>query len=171
MCVCVCVCVCLCVCVCVSWLEPTPHINQRRRDNNKNKIFAFEGGGPWRQRGKLSKNAGFRGKRHDNKILKVEILLSRHFVVIAQAPNKMSLVCLRAAHANGHPRWAYLRNRGCRNPQANAWYRSIQNYYPRIIIFYELIRRGVIYYAGKFSPQIISFELIMRGNSASHYVD
>ena len=28
----------------------------------------------------------FRGKRHDNKILKVQILLSRNFVVIAQAP-------------------------------------------------------------------------------------
>ena len=35
---------------------------------------------------KSSKNAGFRGKRHDNKILKVQILLSRNFVVIAQAP-------------------------------------------------------------------------------------
>ena len=59
---------------------------QRRRDDNKNKIFAFEGGGPWGQRGKSCKNACFRGKRHDNKILKVQILLSRHFVVIAQAP-------------------------------------------------------------------------------------
>ena len=28
----------------------------------------------------------FRGKRHDNTILKVQILLSRNFVVIAQAP-------------------------------------------------------------------------------------
>ena len=28
----------------------------------------------------------FRGKRHDNKILKVKILLSRNFVVVAQAP-------------------------------------------------------------------------------------
>ena len=28
----------------------------------------------------------FRGKRHDNRILKVKILLSRNFVVIAQAP-------------------------------------------------------------------------------------
>ena len=39
------------------------------------------------QRGKSSKNPCFRGKRHDNKILKVQILLSRSFVVIAQAPN------------------------------------------------------------------------------------
>ena len=35
---------------------------------------------------KIVQNAGFRGKRHDNKILKVQILLSRNFVVIAQAP-------------------------------------------------------------------------------------
>ena len=32
-------------------------------------------------------------------------------------------------------------------------YRSIQNYYPKC--FSEFIRRGVIYYAGKFLPQII----------------
>ena len=37
--------------------------------------------------------------------------------------------------------------------------------------FPELIRRGVIYYAGNFLPQIIFVELIMRGNSVSHYVD
>ena len=67
-------------------------LNQRRRDDNKNKIFAFEGGGPWGQRGKSSKNACFFfcGKRHDNKILKVQILLSRNFVVIAQGPIKGS---------------------------------------------------------------------------------
>ena len=53
----------------------------------KIKCALFEGGGPWGQRGKSSKNAVFRGKRHDNKILKVEILLSRYFVIIAQAPN------------------------------------------------------------------------------------
>ena len=67
---------------------------QRRRDDNKNRIFAFEGGGcPWGQRGKSSKNACFRGKRHDNNILKVQILLSRNFVVIAQAPNNEPLFC------------------------------------------------------------------------------
>ena len=59
---------------------------QRRRDDNKNKICAFRGGGPWGQRGKSSQNAVFRGKRHHNKILKVQILLSRNFVVVAQAP-------------------------------------------------------------------------------------
>ena len=36
--------------------------------------------------GKLSKTAIFHGKRHDNQILKVKILLSRNFVVMAQAP-------------------------------------------------------------------------------------
>ena len=52
---------------------------QRRRDDNKNKIFAFEGGGgPWGPRGTSSKNACFRGKRHDNKILNVQLLLSRN---------------------------------------------------------------------------------------------
>ena len=35
---------------------------------------------------KICQNAVFRGKRHDNKILKVQILLSRNFVVIALAP-------------------------------------------------------------------------------------
>ena len=50
--------------------------SQRRREDNKNKMFAFEGGGSWLQRGKSSKNAFFFcGKRHDNKILKVQILL------------------------------------------------------------------------------------------------
>ena len=37
--------------------------------------------------------------------------------------------------------------------------------------FSELIRRGVIYYAGNFLPQIIWLNEIMRGNSVSHYVD
>ena len=34
----------------------------------------------------------FRGKRHDNQILKVQILLSRNFVVIAQAPIRANFV-------------------------------------------------------------------------------
>ena len=37
---------------------------------------------------KIVQNAIFRGKRHDNKILKVKIVLSRNFVVMAQAPRK-----------------------------------------------------------------------------------
>ena len=35
---------------------------------------------------KIVQNAIFHGKRHDNKILKVKILLSSNFVVMAQAP-------------------------------------------------------------------------------------
>ena len=63
------------------------HKTRRRRDNNKNKIFAFEGGGGGLgAERKIFQNAVFRGKRHDNKILNVQILLSRNFVVIAQAP-------------------------------------------------------------------------------------
>ena len=42
------------------------------------------------QRGKFSKNAVFRGKRHDNKNLKANFL-SRKFVVIAQAPIAVGL--------------------------------------------------------------------------------
>ena len=44
--------------------------------------------------GKSSKKLSFfffRGKRHDNKLLKVQLLLSRSFVVIAQAP-KIAIV-------------------------------------------------------------------------------
>ena len=50
--------------------------------------FAFFWGGGGRQGAerKIVQNAIFRGKRHDNKILKVKILLSRNFVVMAQAP-------------------------------------------------------------------------------------
>ena len=59
------------------------HLNQRRRDDNKNKSFAFEGGGLGAERKNRPKNACFRGKRHDNKILKADILLSRNFVVIS----------------------------------------------------------------------------------------
>ena len=40
---------------------------------------------------KIVQNAVFRGKRHDNKILKVQILLSRNFVVMAQAPSRGGL--------------------------------------------------------------------------------
>ena len=36
----------------------------------------------------MSKNAVVLGKRHENKILKVQISMSRNFVVIAQAPRE-----------------------------------------------------------------------------------
>ena len=53
----------------------------------KIKFSFFEGGGVLGQREKSPKTLFFfRGKRHDNKILKLQILLSRNFVVIAQAP-------------------------------------------------------------------------------------
>ena len=38
---------------------------------------------------KIVQNAIFHGKRRDNKILKVKILLSRNFVVVAQAPTQI----------------------------------------------------------------------------------
>ena len=49
---------------------------------------------------KIVQNAIFHGKRHDNKILKVKILLSRNFVVMAQAPNGVLCIsssCVRDA--------------------------------------------------------------------------
>ena len=58
----------------------------RDGETTTKKSCAFEGGGPWGRRGKSSKNAVLRGKRHDNNILKVQIILSRNFVVIVQAP-------------------------------------------------------------------------------------
>ena len=62
-------------------------VSQRRLDDNKNKIFAFEGWGGLGGREEKSSLVFFHGKRHDNKILKVEILLSRNSVIIAKAPN------------------------------------------------------------------------------------
>ena len=49
-------------------------------------MCVFEWGSNWGQRGKSSPNAAFLGKCHDNKMLKVQILLSRNLVVIAQVP-------------------------------------------------------------------------------------
>ena len=70
-------------------------LSQRRRDDNKNKILGFDGGGPWGQRGKSSQTLFFffRGKRHDNKILKVQILLSKNFVTgrMSETPTTDSL--------------------------------------------------------------------------------
>ena len=54
----------------------------------KIKIAFFRGGGGQGGREENGpKRYFFRGKRHDNKILKVNILLSRNFVVMAQAPS------------------------------------------------------------------------------------
>ena len=52
--------------------------SQRQRDENNNKICVFERGGHWGAERKIVQNAVFLGKRHDNKNLKVQILLSRN---------------------------------------------------------------------------------------------
>ena len=65
-----------------------------------------------------------------------------------------------------HPR------RSCkRQKQSGLGTPNTANDYPRNLFFSDLIRRGVIYYAGNLLPLIIVLELIMRGNSVSHYVD
>ena len=68
--------------------NPVCHAQETIRDGETTiKIkYAFLRGGNWGHRGKSSKNAVSLGKRHDNLILKVQILLSIIFVVIAQAP-------------------------------------------------------------------------------------
>ena len=81
-----------------NWGKPSVHPsevvtlqpeNQRRRDDNKNKICAFEGVGLGdREENRPNTLFLFHGKGHDNKMLKVLILLPRKFVVIAQAPRK-----------------------------------------------------------------------------------
>ena len=53
----------------------------------KIKFALFRGGGQGGREENCPKRYFFRGKRHDNKILKVKMLLSRIFVVMAQAPN------------------------------------------------------------------------------------
>ena len=55
--------------------------SQRRPDDNKNKIVLSRRGA-WGQRGKSSKNAAFRGKRHGNRMLKAQIFLSRKLIVM-----------------------------------------------------------------------------------------
>ena len=71
-------------------IKKRPVESQRRQDDNKNEIFTFWGGGAWGTERKIApKTLFFHGKRHDNKILKVQILLSKNFVVIAQAPREV----------------------------------------------------------------------------------
>ena len=56
----------------------------------KIKFALFRGGGVGRgaeAERKFVQHAIFHGKRHDNEISKVKLLLSRNFVVMAQAPN------------------------------------------------------------------------------------
>ena len=54
---------------------------------------------------KIVQNVIFRGKRHDNKILKVEILLSRNFVVMAQAPRYPPIARFGAVGVSIWPIW------------------------------------------------------------------
>ena len=61
-------------------------IRFRRRDDNKNTICVFEGGGLGVREENRPKTWFFVGSATTIKILKVQILLSRNFVVIAQAP-------------------------------------------------------------------------------------
>ena len=65
---------------------------QKRRDDNKNKMFVFGGGGGsigGREENR-PKTLFFLGKRHDKQFLKVQNLWSRfdwrNFVVVVQAP-------------------------------------------------------------------------------------
>ena len=69
-------------------------------------VSLFEGGGLG-GREENPPNAVFfsRGKRHDNKILKVQILLSRNFVVIAQAPT-LFLIVSKEARLNGQAKFS-----------------------------------------------------------------
>ena len=53
----------------------------------KVKLAFFRGGGGQRGSEENCPKRYFHGKHHDNKILKVKILLSRNFVVMVQAPS------------------------------------------------------------------------------------
>ena len=84
-----------------EFCRDVPDPSQRRRDDNKNKICAFEEGGPWGRRGKSSKNALFRGKRHDNKILNLQILLSKFCCHCAGSyPRGVQQVCAKKVRAH-----------------------------------------------------------------------
>ena len=82
-------------------------VSQRRRDDKKKKIALLRGR-HWGQRGKSSKNAVCHGKRHDNKILKVQFWSPRNFLAIAQAPSIP-------------PSWTLLRLRLSLNCHATAF--------------------------------------------------
>ena len=76
-------------------------------------------------REEIVQNAVFRGKRDDNKILKVQILLSRNLVVIAQAPTLASLP---------EPRWpsfAVLDTRGLESARRVSTFCEAPLYFPQ----------------------------------------
>ena len=68
-------------------LKTCPRLLRESETTIKIKFALFRGGLGRGAGRKIVQNAIFHGKRHDNKILKVKILLSRNFVVMAQAPN------------------------------------------------------------------------------------
>ena len=74
--------------------------SQRKRDDNKNNICAFQGGVGSGAGRKIVQNVFFHGKRHDNEILKVQILLSRNYVVMAQAPRFARIDSRESLRAN-----------------------------------------------------------------------
>ena len=53
-----------------------------------------------RREGMPKQSAVFLGKRHDNKNFKVQILLSRNFVVIAEAPRNLREKKVRKSGTN-----------------------------------------------------------------------
>ena len=88
---------------------------------------------------KIVQNVIFRGKRHDNKILKVKILLSRNFVVMAQAPTLEEyfqgggLVCIKfgpppLSRVTPPSRRSYNRTLLCENPQEVTFEEPVKRY-------------------------------------------
>ena len=63
------------------------------RRQSKYNFALLRGGWHWGLRGQLSQNTFLLGKRHDNKTLKVQKVLSRRFVFIAQAPTLLESLC------------------------------------------------------------------------------
>ena len=84
---------------------------QRRRDDNKSKIFALRGGHGGREENR-PKTFVFVGNATTIKILNVQTLLSRNLVVIAQAPSDalppshnaktLAMRCCDAGHSAAH---------------------------------------------------------------------
>ena len=90
-----------------TWWPPIARyrktISQRESETTIKIKFAFFRGG-WAggaERKIVQNDFIFRGKRHDNIILKVKIVLSRNFVVMAQAPNLSDTHLLHAMPAMG----------------------------------------------------------------------
>ena len=59
---------------------------QKKQTTIKIKFVLFRGCVGRGAERKIVQNATFHGKRHNNELLKVDIVLSRNFVVMAQAP-------------------------------------------------------------------------------------